>query len=207
MREAAEEGGQYIVVVAAEMNRAEALTELNRFDEAIRSYETARDYCVRHEIGLWFDILDKNIADLYFKRGSYSEALRSLEKVRPRYQEQQDDRRLALCDLERAEIYLKLNLPQEAAELAQSAHAFFEKASSPAEVAHCLVLIGIAQVERGENPAGEQSFLAAAEMFRGLGNKVAEAGVHLQLAKIEHQKTGLRPCPATGSLGHGGVRG
>ncbi len=186
--EAAEVNEQYIVVVAVEMNRAEALTELNRFDEAIQSYETAREYCVRHEIGLWFDILDKNIADLYFKRGSYSEALRSLEKVRPRYREQEDDRRLALCDLQRAAIYLQLNLSQEAADLAGTAQAFFEQNSSPAEAAECLALVGIAQSERGETRAAEESFHRAGEMFQDLGKTVEAAGVDLQLAKILQRK-------------------
>ena len=185
---AAEGTDQYIVAAAVEINRAEAFTQLNRFDEAILSFEKAREYCVRHEIGLWFDILDKNIADLYFKRGSYSEALRSLEKVRPRYREQEDDRRLALCDLERAEIYLQLNLPQEAAELAESAQAFFEENSSPAETAQCLTLAGIAQSERGETDAAEQTFRHAVDMFRGLGKAVEAAGVNLQLAKLQNAK-------------------
>ena len=186
--DAAEGTDQYIVAAAVEINRAEAFTQLNRFDEAILSFEKAREYCVRHEIGLWFDILDKNIADLYFKRGSYSEALRSLEKVRPRYREQEDDRRLALCDLERAEIYLQLNLPQEAAELAESAQAFFEENSSPAETAQCLTLAGIAQSERGESDAAEQTFRHAVDMFRGLGKAVEAAGVNLQLAKLQNAK-------------------
>ncbi len=186
--EAAEESGQYIVVVAVEMNRAEALTQLNRFDEAILGYERAREYCVRHEISLWSDILDQNIADLYFKRGSYSEALRSLEKVRPRYREQEDDLRLAQCDLERAEIYLQLNLPQEAAELAVSAQKFFEGNSNPAETAQCLALVGIAQSERGDMAAAEHTFQRAVEMFRDLGKAVEAAGVDLQLARIEYQK-------------------
>jgi len=186
--EAAEGSDQYIVVAAVEMNRAEALTQLNRFDEAILSYEKAREYCVRHEIGLWFDILDKNIADLYFKRGSYSEALRSLEKVRPRYREQDDDRRLALCDLERAAIYLQFNLPQEAAELAESAQTFFEENSSPTETAQCLTLVGIAQAERGEAAAAEQTFHLAGDTFRSLGKAVEAAGVDLQLAKLQHRK-------------------
>ena len=186
--EVAEGSDQFIVVVAVEMNRAEALTQLNRFDEAIRSYEKAREYCVRHEIGLWFDILDKNIADLYFKRGSYSEALRSLEKVRPRYREQGDDRRLALCDLERAEIYLQLNLPQDAADLAESALTFFEGNSSPAETAQCLALVGIARSDRGETATAQQTFRRAGDMFRGLGRAVDAAAVDLQLAKIQLQR-------------------
>ena len=192
--------GQYIVVVAVEMNRAEAFTQLNRFDEAIRSYEKAREYCVHHEIGLWFDILDKNIADLYFKRGSYSEALRSLEKVRPRYVEQHDDRRLALCDLERAEIYLQLNLPQEAAELAENAQTFFEQNSSPAEAAQCLALVGIAQSERGESSGAERTFRLAAGMFRDLGKAVEAAGVDLQLAKIQYRNGDLQAAQTLASM-------
>lgn len=186
--QAAERDSQYIVVVAVEMNRAEALTELNRFDEAIQSYERARDYCVRHQISLWFDILDKNIADLYFKRGSYSEALRSLEKVRPRYVNLGDDRRLALCDLQRAEIYLQLNLPQEACELAESALEHFEQNSSPAEAAQCLALVGIAQSDRGEHEAAEGTFVQAEKKFRALGKRVQAAGVDLHRAKIRNAR-------------------
>lgn len=179
---------QYLVVAAVELNRAGVLTDLNRFEEAIRGYETAREYCERHEIVLWADILDRNIADLYFKRGSYSAALRSLEKVRPRYQEQGDDRRLALSDLARAEIYLQLNLAQEAGELAEKAQSIFERHSNRSEAAQCLTLVGIARLERGEDRGAAENFRQATEMFEAEGNAVSAAAARLQLARLEQKR-------------------
>ena len=137
---------------------------------------------------LWADILDRNIADLYFKRGSYSAALRSLEKVRSRYQEQGDDRRLALSDLARAEIYLQLNLAQEAGELAEKAQSIFERHSNRSEAAQCLTLVGIARLERGEDRGAAESFRQATHMFEVEGNAVSAAAARLQLARLEQKR-------------------
>lgn len=167
-----------------ELNRASVLTELNRFDDSLKSYETARAHCERHGIVLWADLLDRNIAELYFRRGSYSEALRRLERVRPTYVEQGDDLRLARCDLARAEIYLQLNLPQEAAELAENSLKVFEAQSNSLEAGQCLTHIAIAQSERGESQSAEETFRRARRLFSDDGNAVSMAAVDLQLARL-----------------------
>ena len=174
----------YILVASGHHNRGLALTELNRFDDAMQAYEVAREYCEQHTLTRLAATLEENIADLHFKRGNYSEALRSLEKVRLWFEETSDDRQLATCDLARAEIYLQLNLTQEAADLAKQAHTIFERESSTFEAAKCLALVGIAQSDRGESHASEETFRKARKMFREEGNDVATAGVDLQLAKL-----------------------
>ena len=174
----------YILIATGQHNRGMVLTELNRFDDAMQAYEVAREYCEQHNLKRLAATLEENIAELHFKRGSYSEALRSLEKVRLRYEETSDDRQLAICDLARAEIYLQLNLAQEAADLAEKAHAIFERQSSTFEAAKCLALVGIAQSERGESRASEATFRRARKLFREEGNEVSTAGVDLQLAKL-----------------------
>ena len=165
-------GDDYFSIASVELNRASVLTELNRFDDSLKSYETAREHCERHGIVVWADLLDRNIADLYFKRGSYSEALRSLGKVRPTYVEQGDPRRLALCDLARAAIYLQLNLSQEAAELAEESLSVFEAKSNRLEAGQCLTHIAVAQSERGESQVSEEIFRRARELFSDEGNTV-----------------------------------
>ncbi len=178
----------YILIASAHHNRGLALVELNRFEEAMRAYEIAGEYCEQHALVLLAAVLEANIAELHFKRGSYSKALRSLEKARFRHEEMSNDRQLAVCDLARAEIYLQLNLPQEASDLAEKAHGIFERQSSAVDAAKCLALVGIAQAEKGESRAAEETFRRARKLFRQEGNEVSTAAVDLQLAKLVYKQ-------------------
>ena len=54
---------------------------------------------------------------MHFRRGNYSTALRILEHVRQKHEDLGDARRVGLCDLDRAEIYLALNLFDDAASM------------------------------------------------------------------------------------------
>lgn len=182
-RRVAEQAGDHHVVAAVEINRADALTESNRLDEAIAALRFARGYCARNKITLWDETIDRNLADLHFKRGAYSEALRDLEKVRARYLARGDTQRLALSDMTRAEICLELNLTEQAAELAENAGATFEKLSSPSEVAHCLAISGTARAQLGD-PSADDRLRRAALGFREIGDEVSGAGTDLQRARL-----------------------
>jgi tetratricopeptide (TPR) repeat protein len=179
-----EGGSDPLVVAAVEMNRASPLVELNRFEEALESLERARAYCNRHSIPVWSDILDRNIARLYFSVGRYSDALRSLAGARARYESSGDAHRRALCDQASAEIYLHLNLFTEAGDLAERARATFRGSGSRFEVAQCLGLLGMARSEQGD-PTARNCFLEAMDSFREEGHLVYVASTSLQLARLD----------------------
>ena len=61
---------------------------------------------------------DYNIAYLYYFRGDYSRALESAAGGARRVHHNGDLYHVALCNLDQSEIYLELNLSDEAAEMA-----------------------------------------------------------------------------------------
>src|SRR6185503_6383349 len=88
---------------------------------ALTTYRAAREYCERHGLPLLVLQADYNIAYLYYLRGEYT---RALDLYRAAYDESErvgDGYHSALCDLDRSEIYLELNLSEEAADLADRA--------------------------------------------------------------------------------------
>src|SRR6202008_2632030 len=93
----------------------------NDFERALTTYGTARAYCGRHGMTLLVLQADYNIPYLYYLRGEYT---RALELDRTAYDESErvgDGYHSGLCDLDRSEIYLELNLSEESADLADRA--------------------------------------------------------------------------------------
>src|SRR5438094_5244256 len=109
------------------LNRAYVLTEMNRFDEAVQSFEITKEHCERHGLTLWAALADRGISQLRFRRGNYSTALRTLAQVRRRHAELDDGQRVGLCDMDRAEIYLELNLFDDAEKMAARAYETFHR--------------------------------------------------------------------------------
>ena len=188
MLEKMRDSDDYNIIATGHHNRGQALVELNRFDEAMQAYEIARECCEQHGLVPLLAGLEGDMAELHFKRGNYSEALRIREKVRLRWEESSNDRQVAICDRARAEIYLQLNLAQEAADVAERAHATFERQSSMLDAAKCLEMVGIAHAEREDSRAAEETFRRARKLFYEEGNEVSTASVDLQLAKLLYKQ-------------------
>src|ERR671936_105942 len=93
----------------------------------------------------WAAIADRGISQMHFRRGNYSTALRILEQVRRKHEELGDARRVGLCDMDRAEIYLELNLFDDAATIARRAYDTFNRLGNKYEAAKCLGYEGIAE--------------------------------------------------------------
>src|SRR5207237_4234030 len=109
------------------LNRAYVLTEMNRFDEAVQSFEVTKEHCEKHGLTLWAAIADRGISQMHFRRGNYSTALRILEQVLRRHEELGDAGRVGLCDMDRAEIYLELNHFDDVAKIAARAYEEFNR--------------------------------------------------------------------------------
>src|SRR5207237_7241178 len=143
------------------LNRAYVLTEMNRFDEAVQSFEITKEHCERHGLTLWAALADRGISQMHFRRGNYSTALRILEQVRRRHEELGDARRVGLCDMDRAEIYLELNLFDDAERMASRAYETFHKLGNRYEEAMCLTHQAIALLKTFQDKNAEKALLAA----------------------------------------------
>src|SRR5205823_7991202 len=166
------------------LNRAYVLTEMNRFDEAVQSFEITKEHCERHGLTLWAALADRGISQMHFRRGNYSTALRILEQVRRRHEELDDARRVGLCDMDRAEIYLELNLFDDAADIAARAYDIFQRLGNRYEAAKCLTYQGIAYFKTSEDEDAEKALLAAREIFVKEGNDLWVAVVDLWRAQL-----------------------
>jgi CHAT domain-containing protein/tetratricopeptide (TPR) repeat protein len=151
-------------------NMAVCLISLNDFDRALETYERARTFCDRHGMPLLVSQADYNIAYLYYLRGDYTSALGMLRSTREACRKNGDAYHAALCNLDQSEIYLELNLTDEAAEMAQEASVQFEQLGMRYEAARSLVNLAIAQSQQRKAP------LRALELFAQAREKLAQEG-------------------------------
>jgi len=171
-------------IAAIGMGRANTLTDMNRFDEAIEAFENTKHYCEEHGLHLWVNIADRDLARMHFYRGNYSTALRLLEKVRTKHEQSNDARRVALCDRDRAEIYLQLNLFEDAARLASGAYQIFVNLANRYEAAMCLTFQAIAESKMMRDEEAEKVFLEARQIFEKEGNPIWSALVDVWRAQL-----------------------
>ena len=166
------------------LNRAYVLTEMNRFDEAVQSFEVTKEHCERHGMTLWAAMADRGISIMHFRRGNYSTALRILEQVRHRHEELDDARRVGLCDMDRAEIYLELNLFDDAATIARRAYDTFNRLGNRYEAGKCLAYEAVAEFKLLRDKDAERSLLTARDIFLQEGNEVWIAVIDLWRAQL-----------------------
>ena len=164
--------GQAPDVAICLRNVAVCHIHLHHFEEALAVYEQNRAYCQRHGLTRILLQVDYNIAYLYYLRGEYMRAIRLYRAVREDCEAAADDYHKALCDLDQAEMYLDLNLVEEAAGLARSAHAIFEQLAMPYESAKALTNRAIACSRRGRSREALKLLRAAREIFVAENNRL-----------------------------------
>jgi len=130
-------------------NLAVCHISLHNFEEALRVYEETRTYGLEQGLDRVVLVVDYNIAYLYYLRGEYTRSIRLFQAARRECEAQGDEYHKALCDLDQAEIYLELNMVADAARLAQSAYASFERLKMPYETAKALTNRAIAESRQG----------------------------------------------------------
>src|SRR6267154_14365 len=104
-------------------NMAMCLINLNDFPRSLDCYQKARELCIRYDLPRLRDQADYNIAYLYYFRGEYSRAIEMLLATRRSCETSGDVYRFALCHLDLSDIYLELNLSEEAREMAHEMFA------------------------------------------------------------------------------------
>lgn len=152
-------------VAVALHNMAMCLINLNEFARSMECYEKARDLCARFNLPRLRDQADYNIAYLYYFRGDYSRAIDMLLATRRSCEKSGDVYRLALCYLDLSDIYLELNLSEEAREMARQGFGRFEKLAMRYEAAKTLANEAIAYGQQGKTVQALERFGKAREMF------------------------------------------
>ncbi len=166
------------------LGRAHVLTEMNRFDEALEAFKTTRQHCEQHGLSLWVDIADRGISRMHLQSGNYSMALQMLDQIRRKHEAANDSRRVGLCDIDRAEVYLQLNLFEDAAAVAGRAYTLFQKLGNRYESALSLTFQGIAEFKLMNDSDADSAFTRARDLFVEEGNETWIAAADLWRAQL-----------------------
>lgn len=159
-------------ILVALHNMAVCLTSLNQSEKALDAYAEVRSFCQKHDMPLAMAQAEYNVAYLYFLKGDYGLAIDLLRKARETALQVGDTYHVGLCDLDLAEIYLQLNLNQDAAELAQEAYAQFDQAGIRYEAAKALCHWAIALSQQHKNFRALMLFAQARGIFVAEKNAV-----------------------------------
>jgi CHAT domain-containing protein/predicted negative regulator of RcsB-dependent stress response len=146
-------------------NMAMCLISLNDFPRSLDCYQKSRQLCERYGMPLLRDQADYNIAYLYYFRGEYSRAIEMLFATRRACEVTGDAYHIALCHLDLSDIYLELNLSEEAREMAHEGFLRFEKLGMGYEAAKTLANEAIAYGQQGKTVHALERFAKAREMF------------------------------------------
>jgi CHAT domain-containing protein len=146
-------------------NMAVCRIALDDFSGALESYQKIRVFCQGQEMPLLLIQADYNIAYLYYLRGDYTQALELLRVTRENCRQNGDDYHLGLCDLDQSEIYLELQLVDEAAEMAQRGFERFKELAMNFEAARALSSLASAAGIQGDATRSLRLFAEAKEMF------------------------------------------
>jgi len=152
-------------IIAALHNIAMCLTMLNEYEKTLGTYEQVRKFCKEQEMPLAIAQAEYNIAYLHYLRGQYGRAIDMLREARVAAQEAGDSYRAALCLLDLSEIYLELNINQDAAELAGEAFDSFKQLGMGYETAKALCNSAIALSQQGEGFRALELFAQARALF------------------------------------------
>ena len=165
-------------------NMAVCSISANDFNEALRFYREARDYCGRHDMPLLVAEADYNIAYLHFLRGEYALAIELYHAARCHCRDLDDRYHQALCDLDESEMYLELNLSEDGSELARRALERFRQLGLGYETAKATAFLAIAASHQGNATRALELFRQARALFLRERNRVWPALINLYQALV-----------------------
>lgn len=174
--------GSVLDQVAVFSNLAVTLTSLGQFEEAEASYLGARGRAEASGFTQLVAQADYNVAYLYFLRGEYARALASYASAYEAAAASGDGYHAALCDLDRAEVALELNLGERGLVFARRAEPEFRALGLTYEAAKALAFAAVAATLRREHALADSLFAAAKADFVAEGNRVWPALIDLYRA-------------------------
>lgn len=172
-------------------NTATCEISLNQFRKALETYTAARELCLQTNMPLVAVEADYNIAYLYYLRGEYTRAIELYRVTRERCIELGETYHQGLCDLDQAEMYLELNLSEEAAFLAERALGTFRQLRMGYEMAKAITNLAIAASHHGDAAQAVELFRKGREIFVRENNRVWTAMIDLYQALVVYQEDRL----------------
>lgn len=165
-------------------NMAVCSISLNDFTGALEHYREARECCERNGMPLLVAEADYNIAYLHYLRGEYVRAIDLYAQAREHCRRFDNRYHAALCDLDQSEMYLELNLVDDAADLARSALEQFRRLAMGYETAKAMAFLAIAVSRQSNHAYALRLFTEARKLFVREANQVWPALIDLYQALV-----------------------
>ncbi len=165
-------------------NIAVSCIRLNDFRKAQATYEQARSFATEHRMHALVAQADYNIAWLHYLRGDYGRAVSMLRAARETCRSSGDQYHVGLCSLDLSEIYLELNMSEEAAETAEQASVAFQHLGMQYERGRALANVGIALGQQGRTDDAIKSFLRARRILAKERSQVLPSLIDLYRAVV-----------------------
>jgi tetratricopeptide (TPR) repeat protein len=153
-------------------NMSMCLIGLNNFAQALSTYERAKKLLEARDLPLIHLITDYNIAYLYYMRGDYRRAIEMLKGARIEAEKIGYTYLVALCYLDLSDIYVELNLSNEAQEVAEEGYLLFRSLDIGYEAAKTLANQAIAFGQDGKTRRALELFAEAKPLFVKENNEV-----------------------------------
>lgn len=167
-------------------NEANTLVQLMKFDGAAERYRTAGEIFSQHNHDLFALECRYGEAWLYMLTGDYHEALRRLAECERDYRSRSQHRGVMLCNLDRAEAFLGLNLYTDARHAARRAYRRARRLGTAYEAAKASFYIGKAALATGDRHGARLALTGAARDFRQEKNKPFLAAVQLTVNALQN---------------------
>jgi CHAT domain-containing protein/predicted negative regulator of RcsB-dependent stress response len=169
-------------------NMAVCLVCMNDFERALGTYEKARAVFEQNDMSLMVAQLDYNTAYLYYLRGDYNTAIEKLYATKQAFAQSGDLYHFGLCHMDLSEIYLELNLNEDAESTAHKAFVQFRELKTNYEVAKSLINEAIALARQGKIPEALKQFKKASKRFEAEQNRIWLRLIELYRAVILFQQ-------------------
>jgi CHAT domain-containing protein len=187
--------GDMAGLVAARDGQAEVLVEQGQYAKAAALHESIIELALQHnDVGQRALTLN-NLGYLYAQQGIYHRAIDCFQQSLEAYAALDLEVELHSVGLRLAEVYLLLNMLDEALYRCKELVAYFSARDIAFEQAYALMLLGIAQGRSGRYEVANATLSASRERFSQIGSVVQVAD--LQLAQAELQLVEGRTNSAT----------
>lgn len=153
-------------------NMSMCLIGMNNFARALETYERAKELLKTHDLPLIHLITDYNVAYLYYLRGDYRKAIEMLKSARIAGEKISYTYLVALCYLDLSDVYIELNLSDEAKDVAEQGYLLFHKMEIGYEAAKTLANQAIAYGQDGKTRRALELFAEAKPLFEKEKNEV-----------------------------------
>jgi CHAT domain-containing protein/Tfp pilus assembly protein PilF len=153
-------------------NMSMCLIGMNDFARALDTYQRAKELLKTRDLPLIHLITDYNVAYLHYLRGDYRKAIEMLKNSRIAAEQISYTYLVALCYLDLSDIYIELNLSDEAKSVAEESYLLFRNTDIRYEAAKALANQAIAFGQDGKTRRALELFAEAKPLFEKEKNEV-----------------------------------